>query len=66
MKMTEEDFWTVSDLHLGHRLVSELRGFALIERHDEVILSNLREVPDGATLVCLGGYFGTPRRFIAA
>ena len=47
-------FWTVSDLHLGHRLVSELRGFASTEQHDEVILNNLREIPDGATLVCLG------------
>ena len=28
MEITEEGFWTVSDLHLGHRLVSELRKFA--------------------------------------
>ena len=26
---------TVSDLHLGHRLVSELRGFVPTEQHDE-------------------------------
>lgn len=44
----------VSDLHQGHCLVSELRGFASLEQHDEVILSNLREIPDGALLVCLG------------
>lgn len=44
----------MSDLHLGHRLVSELRGFASPDQHDEVILNNLREIPDGATLVCLG------------
>ena len=47
-------FWTVSDLHLGHRLVSELRGFASTDQHDDVIVNNLREIPDGATLVCLG------------
>ena len=47
-------FWTVSDLHLGHHLVSELRGFVSTEQHDEVILENLRVIPDGATLVCLG------------
>lgn len=47
-------FWTVSDFHLGHRLVSELRGFASPDQHDEVILNNLREIPDGATFVCLG------------
>jgi len=52
--MLEEGFWTVSDLHLGHRLVSELRGFVSTEQHDEVILENLREIPDEATLVCLG------------
>jgi len=27
-------FWIVSDLHLGHRLVSELSGFVSIEQHD--------------------------------
>ncbi len=47
-------FWTVSDLHLGHRLVSELRGFADTDEHDRVVLDHLREVPDGATLLCLG------------
>lgn len=44
----------MSDLHLGHRLVSELRGFASPDQHDEVILNNLREIPDRVTLVCLG------------
>lgn len=38
------------DLYLGHRLVSELRGFASTEQHDEVILSNLLHIPDGAML----------------
>lgn len=49
-----DPFWTVSDLHLGHRLVSETRGFDSPEDHDRVILDNLRAVPDGATLLCLG------------
>ncbi|MCI1256750.1 MAG: metallophosphoesterase family protein [Corynebacterium provencense] len=49
-----DPFWTVSDLHLGHRLVAGLRGFADTDDHDRVILDNLRAVPSGATLVCLG------------
>ena len=57
MEITEEGFWTVSDLHLGHRLVSELWGFVSIEQHDEMVLSNLREIPDGATTGVFGGYF---------
>lgn len=44
----------VSDLHLGHHLLLELRGFASTDQHDEVIVNNHREIPDGATLVCLG------------
>ena len=48
---------TVSDLHLGHRLVSELRGFVPTEQHDEVIVNKLREIPDGATTGVFGGYF---------
>lgn len=44
-------FWTVSDLHLGHCFVSELREFASTEQHDEVIVNNLREISDGAMLV---------------
>lgn len=48
------DFWTVSDLHLGHRLVADLRGFTDSDAHDRFILDRLGEVPDGATLLCLG------------
>ncbi|AEI10352.1 hypothetical protein CRES_1999 [Corynebacterium resistens DSM 45100] len=44
-------FWTVPNLYLGHRLVSELRGFASTEQHDEVILGSLLDIPDGAMLV---------------
>ncbi|MGO3099568.1 metallophosphoesterase family protein [Corynebacterium variabile] len=47
-------FWTVSDLHFGHRLVAELRGFTDTDEHDRVVLDHLREVPDGSVLLCLG------------
>lgn len=50
----EDGFWLVSDLHLGHAKVSALRGFPDVAAHDRAILDNLREVPDGATLICLG------------
>lgn len=30
-----------ADLHLGHRLVSDLRGFATVEEHDRVVMDNL-------------------------
>lgn len=39
--------WFTSDLHLGHPLVSGIRGFgedeAGVARHDDTLLSNLRE-----------------------
>lgn len=54
MSTHRDDIWLVSDLHLGHRKVSELRGFDETAEHDQVILDNLRAVPDGATLICLG------------
>lgn len=47
-------FWTVSDLHLGHRLVAETRGFSNTGDHDRVVLDGLRTVPDGSVLLCLG------------
>lgn len=34
--------WFTSDLHFGHRFVSELRGFESIEDHDDAIVSNWR------------------------
>jgi calcineurin-like phosphoesterase family protein len=49
-----DGFWLVSDLHLGHRKVSRLRGFDDVDEHDRVVLGNLRAVPDGATVICLG------------
>jgi len=32
-----------SDLHLGHKLAANIRGFSGIDEHDEVILTNLEE-----------------------
>ena len=32
--------WFTADLHLGHRMVAELRGFANVADHDEAVLSN--------------------------
>ncbi|MBD8056928.1 metallophosphoesterase [Rhodococcus ruber] len=34
--------WMTSDLHLGHRFVAELRGFATVDEHDAEIIGNLR------------------------
>ncbi|WP_291475667.1 metallophosphoesterase [Corynebacterium sp.] len=48
------NFWTVSDLHLGHRLVADLRGFADTGQHDRVVPDHLREVPEDSVLLCLG------------
>lgn len=36
-------FWT-SDLHLGHRMVSEIRGFESPDIHDQVLADNWDEV----------------------
>lgn len=51
--------WFTSDLHLGHPLVSEIRGFGKTEadvaRHDETILENITEaLHQGDTLWILG------------
>ena len=47
--------WFTSDLHLGHRFLAELRGFATTDDHDEVILDNLTAaVRPGDTLWVLG------------
>lgn len=44
-----------SDLHLGHRTVSEIRGFDSIEEHDRVVLGNIsKAVRPGDTLWILG------------
>lgn len=49
-----EDFWITSDLHLGHPLLTQLRGFASTSEHDTTILGGLYGIPDNSTLVCLG------------
>lgn len=50
----QEDFYISSDLHLGHQLVSELRGFATTTEHDDAILRQLWDLPSGSTFICLG------------
>lgn len=35
------DVWFTSDLHLGHRLAAEKRGFASVAEHDVAILDNI-------------------------
>ncbi len=50
----KQDFWIVSDLHLGHPLITAKRGFSTENEHDLAVLSPLYEVPEGSTLVCLG------------
>ncbi|MDN6439401.1 MAG: metallophosphoesterase family protein [Corynebacterium nuruki] len=58
--------WYTSDLHLGHRLVSGLRGFEDTDEHDRAILGNLREaLRPGDVLWCLGDLaVGSPTRAI--
>lgn len=35
--------WFTADLHLGHGFVSDLRGFATTEKHDDYIINNLKD-----------------------
>ena len=46
-------YW-ISDLHLGHRKVAEIRGFATIEEHDEAVLAPLRALRPGDHVWVLG------------
>ncbi|WJY92865.1 Calcineurin-like phosphoesterase [Corynebacterium faecale] len=47
--------WFISDLHLGHKFLSDLRGFSTTGEHDETILANLAEaVRPGDVLWVLG------------
>ena len=48
-----KDFYITSDLHLSHKLVSNLRGMS-VEEHDKVIVDSLNSIPDGSTLMILG------------
>lgn len=49
--MTE---WFTSDPHKGHRLVSQLRGFATVDEHDETLAANWRRVvrPEDSVWLC--------------
>lgn len=46
--------WYISDLHLGHKLVSELRGFDSTADHDEAVIESLAPVTSGDALWVLG------------
>lgn len=47
--------WFTSDLHLGHRFVAGLRGFADVEHHDARVLANLgAHIQPGDRLWMLG------------
>lgn len=47
--------WFISDLHLGHKFLADLRGFSTTGEHDEMILGNLAEaVRPGDVLWVLG------------
>lgn len=47
--------WFTSDLHLGHRLVSELRGYDTTEEHDADILARLAQAVSPGDQVWLLG-----------
>lgn len=38
------EVYIISDLHLGHKTVSELRGFSSVEEHDRAIIDRWNEV----------------------
>jgi calcineurin-like phosphoesterase family protein len=46
--------WFTSDLHLGHTLVAEQRGFPTVREHDDAVLDALRAVPSADELWVLG------------
>ncbi len=46
--------WFTSDLHLGHTLVAENRGFETPRLHDNAILDALSKVPADDELWILG------------
>lgn len=49
------ELFVTSDLHLGHAMVAELRGFDSVETHDAQIISNLgRACPPGSRVVICG------------
>ncbi len=46
-------YW-ISDLHLGHSKVAEIRGFDTVEEHDEAVLAPLRALRPGDHVWVLG------------
>jgi len=47
--------WLLSDPHLGHEFMAQLRGYGSVENHDRAVLQNLRRmVRDGDTVWWLG------------
>lgn len=44
-----------SDLHLGHRLAAEQRGFDSIEEHDEVVIESIKRVVNKRSLLWVLG-----------
>ena len=45
----------IADLHLGHQLVCDARGFDSVAEHDEAVMSLLAQVPERADLYLHGG-----------
>ena len=43
-----------SDLHIGHSMLAELRGFDSVAEHDAVVLANLRKIGKGHDIFILG------------
>ena len=43
-----------SDLHIGHSMLAELRGFDSVAKHDAVVLANLRKIGKGHDIFILG------------
>lgn len=48
-------FWFTADLHIGHRLVSEIRGYKYQAAHDSMIIDNWRKVVHPKDVVVLLG-----------
>ncbi len=54
--------WITADLHLGHQLVAELRGFTTTADHDQAVLDGINRLPRGAQLWILGDLSAGGRR----
>lgn len=47
------NIWFTSDLHLGHRFISRLRGME-VEQHDQQVMAGIEALPPGDRLWILG------------